>query len=391
MGVTRRNDSSSWLARSDYSVDGKRPAQSFADKKYGGREKARLQAEQWLKKIDASILEGRFIDPHRNKISLEEFKLKVGIVKLNQRETTKSTLEDVWESYIAPYRIAEMSIGKLADDPSIIANHIKHLKKDNGESYSNSTVVKVVEVFRVLFRKAVEMKYVLNNPATTQIVREWIPAKKRENIHYLSVFEVNKIFKDMQEHSPLYAVMIPLMAYSGLRSGEVRGLHWSDVDFNSASVSITKQFSDKLNAFAPPKNDASIREIKIPQYVIKLLKEQKSNLPADCEFLFPNQKGNQNGSVIVCDTVINGRNFRRRHLKPALARLEMLNTINIHTFRHTSVRIARESGADLLAISKRLGHSSITTTADIYSELFKDIDTELVDKLDEYIAQQQIG
>jgi len=235
------------------------------------------------------------------------------------------------------------------------------------------------------------MKYVLNNPATTQIVREWIPAKKRENIHYLSVFEVNKIFKDMQEHSPLYAVMIPLMAYSGLRSGEVRGLHWSDVDFNSASVSITKQFSDKLNAFAPPKNDASIREIKIPQYVIKLLKEQKSNLPADCEFLFPNQKGNQNGSVIVCDTVINGRNFRRRHLKPALARLEMLNTINIHTFRHTSVRIARESGADLLAISKRLGHSSITTTADIYSELFKDIDTELVDKLDEYIAQQQIG
>ena len=391
MGVTRRNDSSSWLARSDYQVDGKRPAQSFADKKYGGREKARLQAEQWLKKIDASILEGRFIDPHRNKISLEEFKLKVGIVKLNQRETTKSTLEDVWESYIAPYRIAEMSIGKLADDPSIIANHIKHLKKDNGESYSNSTVVKVVEVFRVLFRKAVEMKYVLNNPATTQIVREWIPAKKRENIHYLSVFEVNKIFKDMQEHSPLYAVMIPLMAYSGLRSGEVRGLHWSDVDFNSASVSITKQFSDKLSAFAPPKNDASIREIKLPQYVMKLLKEQKSNLPADCEFLFPNQRGNQNGSVIVCDTVINGRNFRRRHLKPALARLDMDNTINIHTFRHTSVRIARESGADLLAISKRLGHSSITTTADIYSELFKDIDTELVDRLDEYIAQQQIG
>ena len=391
MGVTRRNDSSSWLARSDYQVDGKRPAQSFADKKYGGREKARLQAEQWLKKIDASILEGRFIDPHRNQLSLEEFKLKVGIVKLNQRETTKSTLEDVWESYIAPYRIAEMSIGKLADDPSIIANHIKHLKKDNGESYSNSTVVKVVEVFRVLFRKAVEMKYVLNNPATTQIVREWIPAKKRENIHYLSVFEVNKIFKDMQEHSPLYAVMIPLMAYSGLRSGEVRGLHWSDVDFNSASVSITKQFSDKLSAFAPPKNDASIREIKLPQYVMKLLKEQKSNLPADCEFLFPNQRGNQNGSVIVCDTVINGRNFRRRHLKPALARLDMDNTINIHTFRHTSVRIARESGADLLAISKRLGHSSITTTADIYSELFKDIDTELVDRLDEYIAQQQIG
>ena len=297
-------------------------------------------------------------------------------------------MESVWETYIAPYDIADMSLQRIADDPTIMASHIKNLRKPNGDMYSNSTIVKVVEVYRVLFNKAVEMDYVRRNPATTQMVRDWIPAKKRKDIFYLDAFEVNKIFQDMQEHSPLYAVMIPLMAYTGLRSGEVRGLHWSDIDFNYNTVSITKQFSDKLNAFAPPKNDASIREIKIPQYVIKLLKEQKSNLPADCEFLFPNQKGNQNGSVIVCDTVINGRNFRRRHLKPALARLDMDSKINIHTFRHTSVRLARESGNDLLAISKRLGHSSINTTADTYSELFENIDTELVDNLDEYISKQ---
>ena len=257
--------------------------------------------------------------------------------------------------------------------------------------YSNSTIVKVVEVYRVLFNKAVEMDYVRRNPAKTQMVRDWIPAKKRKDIFYLDAFEVNKIFQDMREHSPLYAVMIPLMAYTGLRSGEVRGLHWSDIDFNYNTVSITKQFSDKVMDFTPPKNDASVREIKIPQYVMKYLKEHKSNLPTDCEFLFPNQRGNQNGSVILCDSVINGRNFRRRHLKPALARLDMDNKINIHTFRHTSVRLARESGNDLLAISKRLGHSSINTTADIYSELFKLTDTDLVDRLDLYIAQQGIA
>jgi len=78
-------------------------------------------------------------------------------------------------------------------------------------------------------------------------------------------------------------------------------------------------------------------------------------------------------------------------LKPALARLGMDNKINIHTFRHTSVRLARESGADLLAISKRLGHSSINTTVDIYSELFAGIDTELVDRLDDFIARQGIA
>lgn len=391
MGVHRREGRNSWVARSSMSVDGKRPRKDFNDKKYGGRANALKEAQAWLTQMEADVIRGQYIDPHRAKISLSDFKDKVGIVKINHRETTKSVLEDVWNTYIAPYDTADMTLQRLADDPTIIAHQIKNLKKPNGDSYSNSTIVKVVEVYRVLFNKAIEMDYVRRNPAKTSIVREWIPAKKRKDIFYLSAFEVNKIFTDMQEHSPLYAVMIPLMAYTGLRSGEVRGLHWSDIDFNNRTVSITRQFSDKVKDFTPPKNDASVREIKIPQYVIKYLKEHKSNLPADCEFLFPNQRGNQNGSVIVCDTVINGRNFRRRHLKPALARLGMDNKINIHTFRHTSVRLARESGADLLAISKRLGHSSINTTADIYSELFAGIDTELVDRLDDFIAQQGIA
>ena len=90
----------------------------------------------------------------------------------------------------------------------------------------------------------------------------------------------------MQEHSPTYAVIIPLMAYTGMRSGEVRGLQWSDVDFNNSTVSITEQFNDKLKDFAPPKNEASIRTIKVPQYVMKYLKEHRDNLPADCELLF---------------------------------------------------------------------------------------------------------
>ena len=48
---------------------------------------------EWLTQIDADILRGQFIDPHRNKISLEEFKELVGIVKLNQAESTKEILK----------------------------------------------------------------------------------------------------------------------------------------------------------------------------------------------------------------------------------------------------------------------------------------------------------
>jgi hypothetical protein len=52
--------------------------------------------------------------------------------------------------------------------------------------------------------------------------------------------------------------------------------------------------------------------------------------------------------------------------------------INLHTFIHTSVFLARQLRANVLSISKRLRHASISITADTYSALFKETDLELV-------------
>ena len=378
MGVTRRNDSKSWIAKSSFEVQGKRPQQAFSDKKHGGRKNAERLANEWLTQIEADILRGHFIDPHRNKIPLEEFKEQVGIVKLNQSENTKAILENVWEYYIATNQwFVTKPIGSITSQD--IARLIKNLKKEDGSSYSHSTIKKVEEVLRVLFRKAVEMDYILKNPVTTSVVSDWIPKEEQSKNIYLDKFQVNAIFKDFQEHSPQYAVAIPLLAYTGLRSGELRGLYWSDIDFDKASLKVTRQFNDATSKFSELKTTTSQRTIKLPQYVLNYLKQHKKEYKtADCELVFPDKN---------CKNAILGKNFKNRHLKPALQRLDMDMKINLHTFRHTSVRLARESGADLQAISKRLGHKKISMTADKYSELFENIDTELVERLDEYIAE----
>ena len=247
MGVTRRNDRQSWIAKSSYKVNGKRPQQNFNDKKHGGRKNAERLAHEWLTQIDADILRGHFIDPHRNKIPLEEFKEQVGIVKLNQSENTKAILENVWEYYIATNQwFVTKAIGSITSQD--IARLIKNLKKEDGSSYSHSTIKKVEEVLRVLFRKAVEMDYILKNPVTTSVVSDWIPKEEQSKNIYLDKFQVNAIFKDFQEHSPQYAVAIPLLAYTGLRSGELRGLYWSDIDFDKASLKVSRQFNDATSA-----------------------------------------------------------------------------------------------------------------------------------------------
>lgn len=377
MGVSRRTDRKSWVAKSSHMVNGKRPQKSFNDKKYGGRGLAKKEAENWLVKINADILKDRYIDPQKNKITLSKFKDEVGIVKLNQRPKTKEILENTWEFYLAPYNISQIAIGSIT--PQDIQRHIKSLSKENGEQYSHSTIKKIVEVLRVLFRKAVELEYISKNPATTSIVTEWIPKQLDTKKIYLDKFQVNAIFKDFQEHSPHYAVIIPLLAYTGMRSGEARGLLWSDIDFNEATISITKQFNDSFHSFEDLKTASSVRTIKIPQYVVSyLLDHKESYRKPNSNLVFPDS---------VHKKPILGKNLKNRHLKPALERLNMDTSINIHTFRHTSVRLARESGADLHAISKRLGHKNITLTADTYSELFENVDAELVNKLDKFINE----
>ncbi len=378
--IKRHSKSSGWRVR--YYLNGQEKEVSFSDKKLGGRAEAKLQAEQFAKTIEADIVRGEYNDPHRKKISLSDFKDEVGIVRLNQKETTKATLEIIYETYIAPYPIAYKSIGSIKG--THIAQHIKVLRKDSGEEYSHSTISKVVEVFRILFEKAIDDEIIRGkNPATTRTVKDWVPKKEKTKHIYLDMFQVNAIYKQVQKTHPQYAVAIPFLAFTGLRSAEFRALEWTDIDFNKGTVSINKSFTDNAESkkALDPKTESSNRTIQIDSITLNRLREHKEKYyQGVCPYVFPNR---------VCNNPITGRNFKHRILKPALQELGMDMDINLHTFRHTSVLLARQSGADILSISKRLGHASISITADTYSALFEETDLQLAEGLEK--LQQDIA
>jgi len=377
--LSRENKASSWKVQ--WRVNGVQKQKNFSDKKFGSRAESKLVAEQFAKTIEADIVRGEYIDPHRSKISLSDFKDEVGIVKLNHKQTSKAILEIIYETHIAPYPLAHKSIGSIKG--THISTHIKSLRKDNGEEYSYSTISKVVEVFRVLFEKAIEDEvYKGKNPATTRTVKDWIPKKEKTKHIYLDKFQVNAIYKQVEKTHPQYAVAIPLLAWTGLRSGEFRALEWTDIDFNKGTISVNKSFTDNASSekALDPKTDSSNRTIQIDNITLNKLREHKEKFyQGVCPYVFPNRG---------CNNPITGRNFKHRILKPTLKELEMDMDINLHTFRHTSVFLARQSGADVLSISKRLGHASISITADTYSALFEETDLELVQGLEK--LQQEV-
>jgi integrase len=380
MSIQRHSENSSWLVR--WRINGVQKTKSFSDKKFGGKEESKAQAKAFDVNIQADILRNEYYDPHRNKISLSDFKHEVGLTKAVHKESSKQSLEHTWESRVAPYPIADKSIASIGAND--IAIHLRDLRKPNGEEYSRSALNKTLEVIRVLLDQAYEMDLIKKNPAKTKLAKKYLPKKDRPKHIYLNPFQINALTKEIEKTHPIYSAMIPLMAYTGLRSGEVRALTWEDIDFNNGTLRINKSVNDNQDMkISDPKTEGSSRTIQLDSITLKRMSEHREKLPVDCELVFPNMRGNQNGSEILCTNPIRARNFKRRVLQPAVKKLGLPEEVNLHTFRHTSVFLGVLSGSDILAISKRLGHKSIRITADTYSDLFKETDIELADKLAE--------
>jgi integrase len=154
--------------------------------------------------------------------------------------------------------------------------------------------------------------------------------------------------------------------FTGLRASEIRGLRWSDVDLEKGEIHV-RQRMDRYNKAGAPKSVSSSRTIPIGPQVVNVLKEWRLACPkGTLNLVFPNGKGN----------VQTHANVYHRIVRPTLAAADITKMYGPHSFRHffASWCSARkvEGGRELplLAVSRLMGHSSVTITADRYSHLF---------------------
>lgn len=177
-----------------------------------------------------------------------------------------------------------------------------------------------------------------------------------------------------------------LLAYTGLRIGELVALKWSDIDFEAHTLRVSKTYYNPNNnkkkyKLLTPKTEKSIRTISIDEIVISLLldhqEEQKQiiqdNAPFyhDEGFIFTGNEG--------YPKVIKAVALRMDRL------LKMMNEdkevhekkhLTLHSFRHTHTSLLIEANVHIKEIQERLGHSDINTTMDIYAHMTKDIKKE---------------
>ncbi|MCM1027913.1 MAG: site-specific integrase [Roseburia sp.] len=185
-----------------------------------------------------------------------------------------------------------------------------------------------------------------------------------------------------------FKVFFTLALFCGFRKGEILALHWNDIDFERQEISITKSIGKTEAGFdyKEPKNAASTRTVPFPDRVFSLLREYREKYDGARERLGDRWRGDGNlftradGRLMGQSTAYQ---YFTRHLRrynqwveenpeKSLAEgLEKLPVIPLHGLRHSCATLLNFLDVNIVDISKYLGHTSCSTTMNIYAHSFE--------------------
>lgn len=170
---------------------------------------------------------------------------------------------------------------------------------------------------------------------------------------------------------------------TGLRKGELLGLHWDDLDLNTGTAAIHRSLQRTRTGgltVLQTATRASERRIVLPTECIDSLKihrEQQGEARRAA-----GMDWSDNGLVFTTPT---GSPLEPANLTRSFSRLlnrAGLRRIRFHDLRHSTATLLLEQGADLVVIKELLGHAHIGVTAGVYAHVRLRLQRQAIHALD---------
>lgn len=245
--------------------------------------------------------------------------------------------------------------------PVIRAWHAKALRGPGGRT----SISQSYRLMRSVFNVAVQDGAILRNPCQ-------IPGAGAQRSPERSIATAAQVAQLVDAATPRFKAAVVLAAWCGLRRGEVCALRTEDVDLRAGVVRVRRNYVELLEEPTrfekDPKSDAGKRTVTIPPHVSSVLQHHATEF-AGPDYFFVDRYGTRVRSNAVYQAFVR-------------ARKKVGVDISFHDLRHTGQSLAAATGASLVDLKKRLGHSS-TAAAQRYMHAVEGRDAQIAKALSE--------
>lgn len=255
----------------------------------------------------------------------------------------------------------------------------KAFKGVKRKQVSVATVKRYNAMISGIFRHAVIQNIIPVNPCTR--IRTLKSVKKEAS--YLDENEALRLFSELETAPEPYRTAARLCMFLGLRRGELCGLSWDDVDFERSLISVRRNVlynSDDGLYEDTPKTYSSIRDIKVSDSIMGMLKEYKTAQKAYSDELGDKWEDTNKIFTNPMGGWLRPDSFSKWFSK--FCKEKGFENTHAHTLRHTSATLMIMNGVPLRVVSQRLGHNSTTVTNDIYTHVIQRADEMAATALD---------
>jgi len=233
-------------------------------------------------------------------------------------------------------------------------------------------------ILKSALRRAVEQQLLARNPADA--FKKRLPKVERKEITTLTVEQSARLLDSIKHMHLRWPVLLALA--TGMRRGEILALRWKNVDLDRGTLCVVQsleQTTDGLH-FKDSKTGRN-RAIPLPAFTIEELRRLKRQ---QAETLL--RLGIRlSGETLVCcreDGEPKQPRSVTHEFAHLLASIKDLPRVRFHDLRHSHATQLLASGVHPKIAQERLGHSTITTTMDLYSHVTDTMQSDAAAKLD---------
>lgn len=296
--------------------------------------------------------------------------------KRKVKQYTANSYKTIINKHIAP-EIGTIKLQKLRNSD---LQRFYNALADKG--LSGKTIKNIDAVLSKALNDAVKHGVIGANPRSLNVE---LPKIKQHEVTPLTDAEI-PVFISAIDEEP-YRNIYALALFCGLRKGECLGLSWNNVDIKNRRITVSQQLQRNMESgeYFVEKSTKSnkTRTIQMPPLAVDYLKAEKRK--QDLNRMKAGELWSNPEGLVFTDEI--GRRVSFPTLNGQFKRMVQRMgrpDLRFHDLRHSAATVALAAGADIKSVQQLLGHSTASTTLNIYSHVTEKMKEDTASRIQNY-------